>query len=229
MGKMFKTAVFVLLAIILSACGVSSSNEAPSSIPSESAPAVSVESDTSGETPLAEQETANDILVAYFSRTGENYSVGVIEKGNTAIVAEIIAAQTGGELFEIKTVNAYPDNYDECTEIAQSEKNENARPELVENKDNLDGYNTIYLGYPIWWGDMPMAVYTFLENNDFAGKTIIPFCTHAGSGLSDTVKKISAACPSATVKTGLAIAGTTAQNDRETAEQSVTEWLNGAT
>ncbi len=225
MSRMLKTAVSVLLAIILSACGISSSNETASVVPSESESIVSVESDVPGEISEKEREDDNDILVAYFSRTGENYDVGIIEKGNTAIVAEIIAAQTGGELFEIKTVNAYPENYEECTEIAQSEKSEKARPELAESIDNLDSYDTIYLGYPIWWGDMPMAVYTFLESNDFAGKTIISFCTHAGSGLSGTVENISTACPGATVKTGLAIAGTTAQNDKAVAEQSVTEWL----
>ena len=191
MSRMLKTAVSVLLAIILSACGISSSNETASVVPSESESIVSVESDVPGEISEKEREDDNDILVAYFSRTGENYDVGVIEKGNTAIVAEIIAAQTGGELFEIKTVNAYPENYEECTEIAQSEKSEKARPELAESIDNLDSYDTIYLGYPIWWGDMPMAVYTFLESNDFAGKTIISFCTHAGSGLSGTVENLS--------------------------------------
>lgn len=222
---MLKTAISVLLAIILSACGISSSNETSSVAPSESEPIVSVEADAPVEVPEKEQEADDNILVAYFSRTGENYGVGVIEKGNTAIVAEIIAAQTGGELFEIKTVNAYPENYEECTEIAQSEKSENARPELAENIDDLDSYDTIYLGYPIWWGDMPMAVYTFLESNDFAGKTIIPFCTHAGSGLSGTIENIGTACPDATVKTGLAIAGTTAQNDKTATEKSVSEWL----
>lgn len=213
---MFKMTVFALLAITLAACGISSP---------ENTPGISVEPATSSETITEQPENNHGVLIAYFSRTGENYGVGVIEKGNTAIIAEMIAEQTGGELFEIKTVNAYPDDYEECTEVAQAEKKENTRPELADSLDSLDGYDTIYLGYPIWWGDMPMAVYTFLESNNFDGKTIIPFCTHAGSGLSGTVENISTACPGATVKTGLAIAGTTAQNDKAVTEKSVSEWL----
>ena len=148
------------------------------------------------------------ILVAYFSRTGENYGVGVIEKGNTHIIADMIAEQTGGDTFEIAAVTPYPDSYDECTAVAQREKNENARPELTAEVDNMADYDVIFLGYPIWWGDMPMAVYTFLESYDFSGKTIVPFCTHAGSGLSGTVGNIKAACPGTTVLDGLAIAET---------------------
>lgn len=166
-------------------------------------------------------------LVAYFSRTGENYGVGVIEKGNTAIIADMIAAGTGGDLFEIKTVNAYPTDYDECTEVAQTEKTNNARPELTATVDNFEDYDVIFLGYPIWWSDMPMAVYTFMESYDWNGKTVIPFCTHAGSGLSGTVSSIKTSLPTAEVLDGLSISGTTAQNDRDTAQDSVDTFLSG--
>ena len=175
---------------------------------------------------LPEQDSKT--LVAYFSRTGENYGVGVIEKGNTHIIADMIAEQTGGKTFEIATVTPYPDNYDECTEVAQKEKNENARPELTATVDNMADYDVIFLGYPIWWGDMPMAVYTFLESHDFTGKTIVPFCTHAGSGLSGTVSSIKSACPGATVLDGLAVSGQTAQNDQAAAEKAVTDWLDAS-
>ena len=94
-------------------------------------------------------------LVAYFSRADENYSVGVIEKGNTEIVAEMIAAQTGGDLFHIESVTPYPQNYRECTAVAQREQQENARPELTAAVENMDAYDTVYLGYPIWYGDVP--------------------------------------------------------------------------
>ena len=126
-----------------------------------------------------------DILVAVFSRADENYGVGFIEKGNTMILAEMIAEQTGAELFEIRTVKPYPKNYDECTDVAKKEQNEKARPALAEDKD-VSCYDTIFLGYPCWWGDMPMAVFTFLEAHDFSGKTVIPFCTHEGSGMGRT-------------------------------------------
>lgn len=165
-------------------------------------------------------------LVAYFSHTGENYGVGVIEKGNTRIVAEMIAEKTGADMFEIKTVNPYPEGYDECTDVAKKEQNANARPEIVDPPENLDGYDTLFIGYPIWWGDLPMAVYTFLEKYGFSGKTVIPFCTHEGSGLSGTRSAVEKACPGAAVKEGLAIRGGVAQNSPEEAEADVTEWLS---
>jgi flavodoxin len=197
--------------------GEHSSNEMPTSV------APDMGTDTSGNTD--KPTTATGILIAYFSRAGENYNVGVIEKGNTEIVAEMIAEQTGGDLFHIETVDSYPENYQECTNVAQQEQRDNARPELSATVANMDGYDTIYLGYPIWWGDMPMAVYTFLESYDFAGKTIIPFCTHAGSGLAGTVRSITSACPGASVESGLAVSGTTAQNDRESTKNAVIQWL----
>ena len=168
---------------------------------------------------------ASKALVAYFSRAGENYGVGVIEKGNTEVVAEMIAEAAGADTFRIQTVNAYPESYDECTEVARRERDSGARPELTSAVANMDAYDTIYLGYPIWYGDMPMAVYTFLESYDFTGKTILPFCTHAGSGLAGTACSIQSICSGATVLEGLAIPGTTAQNDRETAKTLVREFL----
>lgn len=168
---------------------------------------------------------AAETLVAYFSRAGENYGVGVIEKGNTEIIAEMIAEKTDGKLFQIQPINAYPETYDACTEVAQQEKREGARPELAESVEDWESYDVIYLGYPIWWGDMPMAVYTFLESYDFAGKTVIPFCTHGGSGLSGTVQSIQSLCAGAEVKDGLAVMGTTAQNDRGEAQKQVEAFL----
>ena len=165
------------------------------------------------------------ILVAYFSRTGENYNVGNIEKGNTHIVADMIAEQTGGDTFEISTVTPYPDNYDECTDIARQEQNENARPELAAFVENMGNYDTIFLGYPIWWSDVPMAVYTFLESYDFSEKTIIPFCTHEGSGLASTESGIAAVCPDSKIMGGLSIRGSVAQKSQDEAQAAVTDWL----
>ena len=165
------------------------------------------------------------VLIAYFSRTGENYSVGVIDKGNTEIIAEIIAEQTGGELFEIQRITPYSDNYEEVKDEAQREKNANARPELLESK-NVSEYDIIFIGYPIWHGDMPMPLYTFIEANDWTGKTVIPFCTHEGSGLSGTMSTIRTKCQGATVLDGLAVRGATAQNQQSQAKQSVINWLN---
>ena len=166
------------------------------------------------------------ILIAYFSRTGENYSVGFIDKGNTNIIAEMIAEETGGELFEIQRKTPYSNNYEEVKDEAQREKNDNARPELLEYK-NVSEYDIIFIGYPIWHGDMPMPLYTFIEDNDWAGKTVFPFCTHEGSGLSGTMSTIRTKCAGATVLEGLAVRGATAQNQQSQARQSVINWLNG--
>ena len=150
-------------------------------------------------------------LVAYFSRAGENYFGGVlrrIETGNTEVAARMIAGLTGGELFQIEPVVPYSEDYATCTQQAKKDLQGKARPALVRLPENLDAYEEIYLGYPNYWGTMPMAVYTFLEAYDFAGKTIHPFCTHEGSGLGRTEKDVAKAAKGAKVTKGLAIPGT---------------------
>ena len=166
-----------------------------------------------------------DILIAYFSRADENYGVGMIEKGNTEIIAEMIADETGGELFHIERSTPYPADYDECTDEAKREQEENARPELASDLEGIESYDTIFLGFPIWWSDMPMAVYSFLESYDFSGKTIIPFCTHEGSGISSTESSIAEVCPDTEVLEGLGIRGSIAQNSQDEAKETVDGWL----
>ena len=163
-------------------------------------------------------------LVAVFSRADENYGVGTITEGNTMILAKMIAEKTGADLFEIKTVKSYPVKYKAATDEAMSELRANARPELAEDKD-VSEYDTIFLGYPIWWGDLPMACYTFLEAHDFSGKKIIPFCTHEGSGMSGTDGKLKRALPKSEILKGIAIRGATAQNSRDSARKSINSWL----
>ena len=166
---------------------------------------------------------SNKVLVAYFSRTGEQYSVGNIAEGNTEIVAKIIAQKTNGDLFEIKVKNDnYPKGYTALTEYAKKEMQKNERPEIVGNVENFEQYKTIFIGYPVWWGDKPMPVYTFLDSYDFKGKNIVPFCTHEGSGFCGTqgMEKTGAK-----VLKGLAIYGHTAQNDRNEADKKISEWL----
>lgn len=164
------------------------------------------------------------ILVAFFSRAGENYAVGNIEKGNTHIIAEMIAAETDGDLFHIEPVTPYPEDYTECTEVAKRELNAKARP-AIKRDIKVEDYDIIFIGYPNWWGDMPMPVYTFIEKHSWQGKTVIPFCTHEGSGLSGTENKLKAACKGATVLKGLAVRGATAQNAQAQAKESVNNWL----
>jgi len=163
-------------------------------------------------------------LIAYYSRKGQNYVGGSIVNlpvGNTEVVATKIQAMTGGDLFEIDTVEAYPKDYTETTNVARNEKRENARPELTAIVDNMDSFDVIYLGYPNWWGTFPMAVFTFLESYDFSGKTIIPFCTHEGSGLGNSERDIKKLCPKANVKTGLGIRGGSVKN----ADNMLKSWI----
>ena len=163
-------------------------------------------------------------LIAWYSRKGSNYFDGKIMDlpvGNTEVIAKKIAALTGSELFHIEAVKPYPADYDESTEVAKIELGENARPELTASVPDFDAYDVIYLGYPIWWGVMPMPVLTVLESYNFSGKTIAPFCTHEGSGLGMSERYIRQACPQATVLPGLAIIG----HLREKADQSLKDWL----
>lgn len=166
----------------------------------------------------------SNILVAYFSRAGQNYVNGSVRElavGNTEVVARMVAEATGGDLFKIDPVRAYAKDYTACTEEAQEEKRAGARPALKGLPASLDGYDTVVLGYPNWWGTMPMAVYTFLEAFDFSGKTILPFCTHEGSGLSGTERDVARACPGADVLSGLAVHGA----DAARARPAVEAWL----
>ncbi len=149
-------------------------------------------------------------LIAYFSRKGNNYVSGKIVNlsvGNTEIAAGMIQELTDGTLFEIESVNAYSEDYTTCTEEAQTELRENARPGLTARVADFEDYDVIYLGYPNWWGTMPMPVFTFLEQYDFSGKTIMPFCTNEGSGLGSSEADIKRLCPNAVVRKGLAIHG----------------------
>lgn len=175
-------------------------------------------------------DSSSDILVVYFSRTGEQYNVGVIDKGNTAIVADMIVERTGADVFEIlPQEDYYPYTYDELTDVAKEEQNNNARPAYAGEVPDLSQYNTVFVGAPVWWGDWPMIMYTFFEENADAlsGKTLIPFSTHAGSGLSGFDSKLAGACPDSTVGTGLAISGADTQNNQDQVRQSVNEWIDG--
>lgn len=164
-------------------------------------------------------------LVVFFSHTGENYGVGNISEGNTHIIAKMIGEATGGALFEIVPEKEYPhDSYDAIVEIAKQEKAQKARP-AIKGDVRVEDYDVIFIGYPNWWGDMPMPVYTFLGKHDWGGKIVVPFCTHEGSGLSSTEKYIAEACKGATVAKGLAVRGGTAQNNREQARKTVNSWI----
>ena len=218
--KRFIETVFTLMtASVLAACG--------DPTPAGSSPAEDTEPDSSkADDPAQTERTAagSGMLVAYFSLAGEQYNVGVIEEGNTSIIAHMIAEQTGADLFEIKPKTPYPTTYQGLLDVTRQEMDNNARPEIADTVDDMEAYDTIFIGYPIWWGDMPRILCNFLESYDLSGKTIVPFCTHGGSGLSRTESTI-ADITGGTMKDGLAIPGVTAQNDRDAARSKVAEWL----
>lgn len=175
---------------------------------------------------LNKNSTDSDVLVVYFSRTGENYNVGNVEVGNTAMVASYIKEYLKCDSFEIVPVDKYPDNYDECTKLASKEKDDNARPQIQNKIDNFDSYKTVFIGYPIWWGDLPMIMYTFMEDYDFNGKDVYLFNTHEGSGDAGTYQTVQSKLSKANVNTdGLALDGETARSDD--GKQKTIEWLKG--
>lgn len=165
------------------------------------------------------------ILVIYFSHAGENYSVGTVEVGNTELLAKEIITKTGADEFKITPKTAYPDNYQAAVEQATVERNTQARPEYEGDVD-ISGYNTIFLGYPIWWGDLPMVVYNFIEKHNWNGKTVIPFNTHEGSGNSGTYDILKSKMSGATLKgDGFNMPGSTARTDAGL--EKLDDWLAG--
>lgn len=206
--------------------------------PAEESTETETEQSTEGTAEAESSEAAaqSSLLVAYFSYA-ENAALpddvdasasasiqpwnGALT-GNTGVVADMIAQATGADLFSIRTVEQYPDTYDATLDQGQQEQSDGARPELATHLENLDSYDTIFLGFPNWWGDMPMAVYTFLDEVDLSGKTVIPFVTSGGSGFSNTISTIQQMEPQATVQEGLSISGSSATG----AQQQVESWLS---
>ena len=166
------------------------------------------------------------ILIAFYSRAGENYFGGAYRRiavGNTEKAAELLAGLTGGELYKIEQAQPYSEDYQTCIAEAKADLQKKARPEVLNLPEDLDAYDEIYLGYPNYWGTMPMAVYAFLEHYDLTGKTIHPFCTHEGSGLAHTVQDIQKAAPGARVTKGLAIHGSSVDGAKPALESWVQE------
>lgn len=205
MKRIFALVSACLLIVSLAACGSNTKTEEPAS-------ASQIDESSFETTQETSQSTENEVkeLVVYFS-----YS------GNTEGVANEIVAQTGADVFEIVPQTAYSDDYDTVVDLAREEQRDNVRPEITGTIDNIENYDVIYVGFPNWWGDMPMILYTFFDNYDFSGKTIAPFCTSGGSGLSDTVSEIQSLEPEATVTDGLHIRDNAADNP----EGAVTDWL----
>lgn len=168
-------------------------------------------------------------LVVFFSHTGENYNVGNINVGNTEIIANMIAEEVGAKKFQVMPVNVYPHNsYEACCEVAKREQHEHARPAYQGNID-LKDFDVIFVGYPNWWSDLPMVMYTFFEKHNWHGKTVIPFITHEGSGMGNTDHKVQVHCHGAhtLVGQGFEIEGKVAQEQQDKAREAVKTWLEG--
>lgn len=211
--------------------------------------ACSRENDQNGQTSQS-RETSNDriansdseensnqisgnILIAYFS-VPETAGVDAVARasrvvedgevvGNTQFVAETIQQETGGEIFRIETVQEYPGDHDELVDFGENELAEDARPDLKNQIENLENYDTIFIGYPVWAGDLPMPLYTLLESTDFSGKTIIPFSTHGGSGFSGTISTLEDLQPDATVNTN---GFTVSREDVSESREDIVQWVN---
>ena len=195
MKKMF----FLLLSMILAFSLVSCSGETPSSSDSSESTSQISEVPAESEEPAGSAESTTEAgrtLIAYFSWSG-----------NTEQVAQMIQSQTGGELFEISPLTPYTDDYNELLDIAQQEQADDVRPELANQVENWDSYDIIFIGYPNWWGDAPMLIYSFLESYNWEGKTLVPFCTSGGSAFGRSLEKLPGSASGATILEGLHISG----------------------
>ncbi len=217
--NLLATLLIVTMLFAFVGCGNNNGNIADDGNTQTTENSTNTESSEAEETTTLTTQTTDDdsvsgndskTLVVYFSHSG-----------NTRQIAENIQEKLDADIFEIKTVKEYSSDYNTVVDEAQEELNDNARPELSTTLDNIEQYETIIIGYPIWWGDMPMAVYTFLDTYDLSGKTIAPFCTHGGSGLSGTDDNIREEEKDATVLDGMAISDSAI----DSSDGDVEEWL----
>lgn len=213
MKKIYSLIMAFTLLLTFTACSNNTNDESSSSAQQQSGTPDSISADKSdnqndSSTPAV---TGSKSLVIYFSWSG-----------NTENVAKSIQSQTDSDIFEIVPATPYSDDYDAVVDLAQAEQSEDARPAIADSIENIADYDVIYVGYPNWWGDMPMILYTFFDSYDFSGKTVAPFCTSGGSGLSDTVNAIKELEPNAAVTEGLHIGSSASSNP----DDAVSEWLS---
>lgn len=210
MKKLLLLLLSVALMFSLVACSsATTSSEDDRTEPSAETSAVSeVASDFNSTT---EPEENGHILIAYFSWSG-----------NTEQMAQMIQSETGGDLFEIEPEEPYTDDYDVLLDIAQQEQTENARPALAAQVDNWENYDTVFVGYPDWWSDAPMIIYSFLESYDWSGKELVPFCTSGGSGFGRSLDKISASASGAEILEGLHVSG----SGVSAADDEISDWIS---
>lgn len=240
---MLKRLFSIMLAVVVissmfTGCGSSSAKNNQTTKNDSAEKSSDINSSSNAVTEAVQNNTDNEnILIAYFSvpenvdtdGIDANSGASIVVKnkgvlGNMQYMAMTIQEAIGGELFRIETKEKYPLEHETLVNQAKEEQNEEVRPELATHIENVEQYDIIFLGYPNWWGDMPQPLYTFLEEYDFSGKTIIPFNSHGGSGFSNTIEEIKKLQPNATVKDdGLSIS----RNDVADSEQEITDWAKG--
>jgi flavodoxin len=165
-------------------------------------------------------------LVIYFSRSGENYFGGElknIEKGNTEVIAEYIQEFADADLFKVEPAVEYPADYMKCIDVAKKEQKDDARPEIRQTLKSIDEYDVVYIGFPNWWGTLPMCMFTQLEQLDFSSKTVKPFVTHEGSGFGSALKDLDRLCKGAEIRKGLSIPGANVYDSKDVVEAWVNE------
>ena len=179
----------------------------------------------SGSTPKGgeKMETKGKVLIVFFSHAGENYAVGNVKVGNTKLVADEIQKFTGGDEFDIVAEKSYDMPYDALTKLAKEEQENNEKPAFKGEVKNIDQYDTVFIGGPVWWGTYPQVMFTFFDKYDLNGKTIIPFTTHEGSGLGNVVSDLKRLYPEATFKQAFSIYGHETRKDLS----KVDKWLKG--
>ena len=241
--RFFSLILSIFMVMGLAACGstqesdsASASSETQTSAPIQTKENTEATNENTSENTAPEQTEDGKSLVVYFSmpettnpdnmNAEEEYSTVVIDGevlGNTQYVAYVIQENTGADIFRIEPVTPYPMNHAELEEVATEEKRTNAMPEIAAQVENIEQYETIFLGYPNWYADMPRIIYSFLEQYDLSGKTIIPFVTSGASGFSNTIRSITDLEPDANVVTdGLSISRAAVQD----AKQEIIQWIN---
>lgn len=221
------TSLLLVLAMTLSlaACGSSGNQESTPEPPASGSGSTTEETPAPTGTETPAEEPSEEPAESEMSTTGDSSSVLIAYfswSGNTEQVAQIIQQETGGDLFEIAPAAAYTDDYNELLDIAQQEQSDNARPELAGQVENWEQYDTVFVGYPNWWSDAPMAVYTFVESYDWDGKTLVPFNTSASGGFGRSLSGLEKSASGAVILEGISFTERTLGD----AQSEVTAWLD---
>lgn len=235
MKKILSVLLCIGLLLGMTACGSKEASDDKETTKSETTVSGGENGEAVTETKNVKSNSGNKTLVVYFSmpettnpenmnEDEENSAIVVNGEvlGNTQYAAYLIQEHTGADIFRIEPKTPYTTDHEELVDIASKEQEEDARPEMKANVENIDQYDTIFIGYPIWWSDFPQIIYTFLDENDLSGKKVIPFNTHGGSGLAGTVETLKEQEPDADVEEN---ALSISRDDMEGCESEVTDWL----